>query len=245
MIILTLVSLLVVAGASQTCTSEEIATYKNNNLSSKCSVALNDVSVKGLLHRQKFNIPSESSLVEVCQQSCGGLYSSWLSNTCKDNSAARIVQATCLFTSNTSPNGGRCRHLFPDVTDIRTNFIQFYDKCEPILPRRSQTCYRGCAEVLMSIVSHLGCCYQSLYNNTEFVNGFKNSGLINDTIAAGILNMGRSTAWTACGVKTPRRCEEIQILQIAPSSCYIHYISIALLIILLFGSSVHNFDFTD
>lgn len=211
--------------ANENCTAHQVASFMGEHLSSKCLNALSDLSIQNLPKgNQVFSTPSKSSISEACRWSCGGVYYSWLSSTCKDKSTARLVQATCLYTSGTTAAGNRCRHLFPDAVDVKSHFIEFFDKCTPNLGSlQDRACPESCRPVLKDMVNQLGCCYRSLYNDTEFMTGLRNAGLINDTVLTGLIYVGRSSVWANCGVNTFRRCEEMQKTSgTLSNNCMIH-----------------------
>jgi len=237
-LLLTLSCVLVVAWASRECTEDTIAAYIQKNLSASCSESLKDLAPgRAIEDSQSLRSISSSSVSTVCQNSCGGLYSSWLNATCGNGPEARIVQATCLYTSDSSDAGPRCRYVFPDVTEIRPLFMDFYAKCVPNVAPVFQLegCPEGCRSALEAIVERLGCCYQSLYNNTEFVTGFINAGFINDTIKAGILNIGKVAMWEKCNVDGPATCEDLQAAVSGESSSryVVSYYSILLLAVMM------------
>ena len=226
-LLLILSTLLAVAWASHSCTKDMIATYIQNNLSAACSESLKDLApLRSREDGQPLRSISPSSISAVCQSGCGGLYSNWLNATCGNSPEARIVQATCLYTSDSTDAGPRCRHVFPDATKIRPLFVNFYTKCvRNAALFQPEGCPEGCRSVLEAIVGHLGCCYQSLYNDTTFVTGFRNAGFINDTIKTGILNIGRLAVWEECNVSGPARCEDLRATVSGEHSshCFVSY----------------------
>lgn len=230
-------SFLAFALAKNNCTTRETANFMDRNLNSKCVDALNRLELQlpppnqnnpTLVH------PSTSSLAEVCQQSCGGVYSNWLNTSCGDRYTSRMVQATCLYTAYTSTVGTRCRHAFPDAVDVRSIFVEFFNKCVPVSSyTQAGVCPDNCRPALTNIIDKLGCCYQSLYNNTDFVTSLKNTGLINDTVSTGLLYAGTVPAWKNCDVTIPILCEMIQFSGAVPTVHITFSVSMLLVVLVL------------
>ncbi len=60
-----------------------------------------------------------------------------------------------------------------------------------------------------NLIGILGCCYQSLYNNTDFILHLFDIGLINQTEVMSLEYLGRVTEWDACNFDVPPMCELI------------------------------------
>jgi hypothetical protein len=68
----------------------------------------------------------------------------------------------------------------------------------------------ACESAMNALLDKIGCCYQSLYNNTEFLQWLFNAGVINDTtIVESVVNLGRAPEWNLCVDNLPTMCEVI------------------------------------
>lgn len=161
---------------------------------------------------------SDEDLDIACQSSCRGSYSTWLRTNCNDIYTARSIDAMCENTAGTSNVlGSRCRFGFPDGIDARLIFRNVFTRCNFSMPNacvaETQTgdnSQRGdeiCA-AFRALSDIYGCCFNSLYNNSEFVNYLSGSTtrVLNDFMAEVTLNFGRSPVWDQCMIDVPEMC---------------------------------------
>ena len=213
------VTSLCLADHSETCPSERQAIFVEENLSRQCAEALRRLRFRSpppLGDTTPFNrtMPAESDLNIACQESCSGDYSKWLQDVCKDPLTARSVDAICAATMETTAVGSTCRYAFPDAFNVRglvmrvlavCNFTQFDGDCSAegtVSADLSAIC-----PAFKGVTDALGCCYQSLYNDTSFISFFEAEGPINEIMAMNLLSFGQSPLWNRCGIDVPNRCE--------------------------------------
>lgn len=160
-------------------------------------------------------VPATSDLDTVCVQSCAGVFAEWLSSNCNDRFTARMLEGMCVFTKGTRSVGPRCRFAFPDaISDLRSDFQAVFS-CG--LGASPDSCPPACDGALNALIDQLGCCYQSLYNNTEFLRWLMVAGFTNGTAAVTAAenfgrapeNLGRAPEWNLCVDNLPPRCEVI------------------------------------
>lgn len=209
------------ADHTEGCSLQKRAQYISSTLSQECTSSLialqYHVQPTGRATPDLF-VPATSDLDAVCQLSCGGIYSTWLRNDCEDPYSSRMVEAMCIFTSGTTNIGKRCRSAFPDAfDDIRSVFSEVLT-CG--LGNSLNFCPLQCRTAMNNLIGILGCCYQSLYNNTDFILHLLDIGLINATQVMSLEYLGKATEWDVCNVSVPPMCELITLPTVnsAPNS---------------------------
>lgn len=202
--------------ATHLCSQEDKTDFMSRVLTTECINGLNSLEMTSLSPAPNSIVLSAPDFSTVCQASCGGVYSTWLKSTCGDPFASRAIEAMCLFTGDTAQVGPRCRYAFPDaVEDIRNLFEDVFT-CS--LEAMASTCPELCRVAMTNLIDRVGCCYQSLYNNTEYVHSLQDRGLINSTVAGAFTFLGRMHEWRLCDISVPPMCEEISVVMITDSS---------------------------
>ena len=222
------------------CSSQKRADYISRNLTQECTSSLTALQhhlQRSVQVNTNLFIPVATDLDTICQLSCAGAYSNWLRNDCKDPHSSRMIEATCIYTAGTTNIGDRCRSAFPDAFDgIRNMFNEVFTCGLRDMPG---SCPLKCHAAMSNLISTLGCCYQSLYNNTDFILYLLDVGVINETHAASLEYLGRVNEWEACKIGAPPMCEVIAFSPInsasqlsALSIISLHIIGTALLTII-------------
>lgn len=189
------------------CSSEKKEEYISNHLSKECGSGLQLLTQPGKQASSSLFIPSPSDLDAVCQLSCAGLYSTWLRNECQDPHSSRMVEAMCIFTSGTTKIGKRCRSAFPDASDNLQSIFSNALNCG--IGNSPTSCPPNCHRAMNFLIDRLGCCYQSLYNNTDFILHLMDAGLINETYFTALKYLNKAAEWDTCNVRVPPMCELI------------------------------------
>ena len=115
-----------------------------------------------------------SALTNVCNAECGGVFANYLKTSCNDSFTAGLLEHYCTYTNGTSTLGSYCRSTALDVfnkTLLRGLFL-----CHPIIP--GVLCSPICKQLLLEVKSWVGCCYQSLYNNSALLDNLLSSGIL-------------------------------------------------------------------
>ena len=186
-----------------------------------------------------FTDVSTDDLDIACQNSCQGNFSSWLREECQDPYTARSIDAMCAPTlHSTDEIGARCRFGFPDALDSRAIFLRIFTQCDftnpeacfddPNVESKSDTDSTGdsqsgdpdstasASDVICrafdGVVETFGCCYNSLYNDTEFIKYISATGLLNATMMQMVTNLGMSPVWDQCMIEVPPPCEMLGVL---------------------------------
>lgn len=201
------------------CTQHDKAEFLQNQLTPECAAGLIALQMRLSPQGQpapELFVPSASMLDTVCHGSCGGAYAEYLRGECDDPYAARMVEASCIFTADTASVGPRCRFAFPDaIDDLRGAFARVFS-CG--LGESQGSCPSGCKSAMNALIDNIGCCYPSLYNNTEFLIWMQDIGLINDTLVQSVQVLGKAPEWNLCVANIPPMCEMIRSEQSEPSS---------------------------
>ena len=187
------------------CSPEKKKEYISNHLSMECGSGLEVLTQPRRQASSGLFIPSPSDLDTVCQFNCAGLYSTWLRNECQDPHSSRMVEAMCIYTSGTTEIGERCRSAFPDAADNLQTIFRNALNCG--IGRSPRTCSPNCHTAMNNLINRLGCCYQSLYNNTDFILHLIDAGLINETYLTALNYLNTAAEWDTCNIRVPPMCE--------------------------------------
>ena len=143
-----------------------------------------------------------SDLENVCNSDCGGNYAQYLKTTCKDDITAEILRIICTPAGNNTQVGPYCRFAYGTLYD------QMFLGALFVLCSAEQ-CVPQCKAGLLQIKHQIGCCYQTIYNNTYFLSTILNAGLISSTVFSGLQKIGNPTSnpWMACDIEPPQMCE--------------------------------------
>ena len=151
------------------------------------------------------NLTLRSMLIDnldtVCVDSCGGKFVDYLaSESCNDTFGATTLEVFCTVTNGAAAAGPYCRFAALDIDQTITDTLLMCDN--------STICASGCREALLKTKSQIGCCYQSMYNNTRYLTelfihqfipqfAFDRFSLLNDPL---------NNPWNACNVIAPQEC---------------------------------------
>ena len=188
-----------------TCTREQQTTFFTQQLSLPCalSFAKVDPTDSSGLNMLLPDIPSRSEpLNTVCTAECGSALSQFLGTCCEDEVGAAALFSWCTPTGIDNPGQDRCYFALPPV--FNTSNFEGLDACDGA--NTTNPCPTGCTEALRGIITVLGCCFQSFYNNSEFVGGLTAVGLITPQEYADLVALGNPLLWGACQVEVPDDC---------------------------------------
>lgn len=206
------------------CSEHDKTDYVHDHLSLECATGLEHLHIhvppspnEVTATRFTYIMPSADDLDTVCQESCNGAYSKWLRNTCGDVFTARGIEVMCAFTAGTTNLGPRCRSAFPDAYNERSVFQKVFTLCNfdsstSCIDRVDGTVKCATSDVCLAfstVTDSFGCCYQSLFNDTEFAGYLTREGLIDETTAETLRNFGLSPLWKQCGIEVPPKCEQL------------------------------------
>lgn len=168
-------SLVVVIGmlteASCSCSRQEKMDYVHNNLEPECR------NVVALVALDKDPELNGLDFALACTSSCLGKYTSWLLAGCNDTFAAHLAQVACLESTDVRTNAiSRCRQFFPDVA----HDLVFVDTnpCGPFLSSDRINCVSGCSVPLNNLINTIGCCFQSIYNDSSVITSLAEEGFL-------------------------------------------------------------------
>ena len=140
-------------------------------------------------------------LDNVCIDSCGGMFADFLaSENCNDTLGAITLEVFCTPTNGGAAIGPYCRFASGDLDQTIFNAILACDN--------GTTCASGCRNALIELKSRIGCCYQNLYNNTEYLTELLNTQFLPQFAfdRLQLLNDPLGNPWDACNVNAPQEC---------------------------------------
>ena len=144
------------------------------------------------------------TLDRACTEECGRPLRMFYNNTCHDETAALNIENFCLRSDGS--RGNRCRFaldrsLATDPVLLSLGNCFTFDPSNPNSP-----CPATCRNALSSLSSEFGCCYQSIYNST----GYLDALIIDESITFedrgfwyGIRN---PALWSRCSVPLVPAC---------------------------------------
>ena len=139
----------------------------------------------------------------VCTQDCAGRIAEWLRITCNDPLQSLDIGLWCYETDGQV--GDYCRYATGDVFNV--TFLENLDVCMAATPQ--VPCAPGCADALNALTIQIGCCYQNLYNNSEYISGLLSRNFITQDQYDGLLDLGNNNdnPWIGCEIQAPMSCE--------------------------------------
>lgn len=161
-------------GAASKCSQTDKDDYIATNLGIQCRSAVR--SIVQVNNTQLSGIDYGLA----CSTGCMGKYKDWLLNECMDIHAANVAQISCLKENVTSPGNviPRCRSFFPDVeVELFTSTTQ----CVSLLGQPNQQCQVNCKQPLNVLIDRFGCCFVSLYNNSDSIASLLEENFLDET----------------------------------------------------------------
>ena len=209
-----------------TCPQPDRLSFIEESLSQECADALMSIQFRSPPPVPMVNLTStaptefplgnftvtpitDEDLDTVCVSSCAGAYSTWLRDGCNDPYTARSIDAGCELTEGTADLGSRCRFGFPDAFIDPGLFLGLFHICsfaesDPCSSDAGNNTETVCG-LMSDIIDLYGCCYQSLYNNTDFITFLTmDDGPL--TTGDRLIGLGRSPLWEQCEVDVPDQC---------------------------------------
>ena len=171
-----------------TCPAHEVTQYQQCNLDSRCAYGLSSLSLGSI---------NDQTLMAVCTENCAGNLANWLENECSDTFGAAYLYYACLQTRRAQV-GRYCIYSLPPVYDADEEIMAVAQACQRVI--RQQQCHDNCALQLRNLTSELGCCYQSIYNNTEFTQEAVDNGVISSVDFNDLSVINNPMLWSLCGV---------------------------------------------
>lgn len=169
MVIITAIFLGFLNCVSSECSDQEKMRFIAEDLEPACQSSVQSIlQVNSQLDGVDFD--------SACTTNCMGRYADWLENVCEDAYTGKVARIACLESETAS----RCRTYFPDVA----NKILFIDTAQcagPLFTSGSctgLTARSGCRASLNTLIDTLGCCFLSLYNDTNAIASLKEKSFL-------------------------------------------------------------------
>lgn len=170
--------------------------YVSQELPASCAINLGIVNSNTTVDIQDV---LDGALNVVCSENCGGELSNWLLNECNDAPGAAGLFYWCLYTDGTAGNNSRCRYATPPYFDAMASL----GGAAPCFAANvTDPCPSGCAMALTGL-AELGCCYQSLYNNTDYLQGILSAGTLTQEQFQALQGLSNPLLWAGCQVTPP------------------------------------------
>ena len=175
------------------CSSQEEDQYIQANLGDECRANLQ------LLEYNSQSLKEGSVKMDrVCSKPCLGRYADWLKHWCGNTKKAALITTSCLKQEGVSPER-KCRYFFPDQINITSAH-----QCAAYFT--NPECNLECVEPLQSLVTNLGCCFQSIYNDKLVIAGLHEQGFITNS-EQNVLNLFQeSDILENCLDSVPQNC---------------------------------------
>ena len=104
------------------------------------------------------------ALINACTEECGEIYAGFLEDVCHDRFSTDSLKIACTPTGGSAAVGEFCRFALTDSIDISNiNALQScYDYTTEV------PCPEDCRSAIHFLKIQIGCCYQHIYNNTDY-----------------------------------------------------------------------------
>jgi hypothetical protein len=128
----------------------------------------------------------------ACSTRCMGRYTEWLLAQCNDTNAANLARVACLKSEMS-----RCRNFFPDIDSIhQLVFADTSRDCGANL--ESVRCTTICNNQLNRLFDTLGCCFESIYNNSAVIRSLSEEGFLLQSQQSALSQFRMSELLTEC-----------------------------------------------
>lgn len=160
-----------------------------------CAGALRDVAYANVT-TEVYN----AALQRLCTVDCGGTVAKWSAVSCGAGGFKTAI-GILLYCLPRETGNDRCRSTFPDLIDPA--LVLSLGSCLNF----TNECPANCTNALTWGRMALGCCYQSIYNDTDIVLGFEAQGLLQTSDLQIIEAVSNPWLWAACNVSLTSVCE--------------------------------------
>lgn len=178
-------------GVSSSCSRTEKVTYIRDNLEPECQSAVMSILLEENPELNEVNFDL------ACTSRCMGKYENWLVRQCNGTNGETLAHIACLKSTIKITNEvSRCRHFFPDVA----NDIVFAStsQCGALFSSSRIICTSSCREPLNTLIDTLGCCYQSIYNNSGVITSLSEQQFLTSNQASVLTQFRMSELLETC-----------------------------------------------
>lgn len=171
----------------------------------------------GLPHNNLNSTTLQASIDYLCTSECGNIYTNYLEGACKDKLGAESMKVYCTPTSGTAAVGSYC--YFAANHALHPSLLTTLMPCDSYSDEIP--CSDECKNALLNVKSRIGCCYQTLYNNTAYNTLLFESRFITqeDLDAYQSLNDADGNPWTRCNIEPPQKCPPVPFKPLAAPKC--------------------------
>ena len=156
-----------------------------------------------------FSTPAQvaEGLVNYCTDDCGGIFSKYLELPCNAPLAAELVRLTCTATNGSATAGNVCHYASPTANGSPQVLAEI-SSCDNVTSDSS--CTTGCRQMLTNLKAEIGCCFQNVYNNTQYdlreIRDFTQFLTQNQLDSLEKLTNPDSNPWKICEIEPPQMC---------------------------------------
>ena len=141
---------------------------------------------------------SENAFDSLCTPTCGGKVAQFEQEVCLDNFDSYLSTVSCHETDGAL--GGHCSYTIGQHLKNASFFFDAQRYCANVFNANTGECPPMCSAALKEVTRQLGCCYQTIYNNSRA----RDLLLVNEDIeySEWILFrlLGNARIWNACEV---------------------------------------------
>lgn len=182
------------------CTQANVDQYlASGNLDAQCVGNL----VAAVISPAVVSPTGDAVLAAACTPSCAGRLANWLLRECSAVYNSTYLYTICLRTRGTV--GSYCRYSIQPWYDSDGGIEAVFTACSNVT---GGTCSNNCASQLQKFANQLGCCYQSIYNNTDYIQESVNIGVVTGGDQFILQLLGDQGFWLLCGVTPPDKCTD-------------------------------------
>lgn len=182
-----------------TCNTAAVTQYVQDNLDFNCAISL--TPALNTSNSVSMSVRDEA-LSTICTETCAGKLADWLINNCNSKFNSTSLYYLCLQTGNRATVGRYCQYSIPPLFDADQEISTLFQACGDV----QLQCTDQCALQLQNLANQLGCCYQSLYNNTDYLQEAAAIGELAPADVTALQIVGNQMLWSACSVTPPGKC---------------------------------------
>lgn len=180
------------------CTQDRIDSFIGS-LSTSCQESYSITSGATASTRE-----AEDAVDVICTSDCGGMVAQFQREVCLDNFDSFLSMVTCHETDGAL--GGHCIFTLGQHLRNASFFFNAQRYCTDVFDPDTAECPPMCGDALREVTRQLGCCYQTIYNNTEA----RDLLLVNEDIEFFewffFRLLGNANIWNACQVPLIEAC---------------------------------------
>lgn len=191
------------------CNDEDVSAFVESELSPECNEAYKTVFASED-DTDSTEMITDDMIMDLydtfCSPDCLGAVVRYEKDECSPSTATSLGTAKCHRMSTEGEMGDLCAFTVGKDMINSTLFTDVWSSCISPDPVASEDCPDTCSAALEELTAELGCCYQTIYNNTDFIDFFTLSGDITIEERAFFGRISQPGLWETCGVPLVAEC---------------------------------------